>query len=233
MALQSLAFDHYDKSLKDGEPTAAKIAAGLMNLPELDQKTAAARRSEWSRSRCVEYLRSEIFRSNKELVSIAKETKSDAIHVAIIDAIYNAIATAYPHIKAEAADMAVRKKLELARNGRKTSAAVMSQAAESELPSATPEAPKATLAGVADEDLVRTPRLTHGANREHPTRRAFGLYTITSFRKRQSQGITLDAQAQAAAWTMSILIQSSHAGPAKHTGRCRLKVEPLSNGKLY
>ena len=51
MALQSVAFDHYDHSIKLGEPTAAKIAAGIMNLPDLEQRDAAARRSEWSRSR--------------------------------------------------------------------------------------------------------------------------------------------------------------------------------------
>ena len=45
MALQSEAFDHYDKSIQPGAPTAAALAAGIMNLPELDQKTAAARRS--------------------------------------------------------------------------------------------------------------------------------------------------------------------------------------------
>ena len=118
MALQSEAFDFYDKSIQPGAPTAAALAAGIMNLPELDQKTAAARRSEWSRSRCVEYLRFEAARLNKELVEIAEKTKSEAIKVAVIDAIYGAILGSYPHLKAEAADMAVKRKLELAKNGK-------------------------------------------------------------------------------------------------------------------
>ena len=43
MALQSEAFDHYDKSIQPGAPTAAALAAGIMNLPELDQKTLRLR----------------------------------------------------------------------------------------------------------------------------------------------------------------------------------------------
>jgi len=114
MALQSASFDFYDKSLSRVKPTAAALAAGIMALPELDQKTAAARRSEWSRSRCVEYLRSEAARLNVELVQIAEKTKSEAVKIAVIDAIYGAIVAAFPHLKAEAADMAVKRKLELA-----------------------------------------------------------------------------------------------------------------------
>ena len=153
MALQSEAFDHYDKSIQPGAPTAAALAAGIMNLPELDQKTAAARRSEWSRSRCVEYLRFEAARLNKELVEIAEKTKSEAIKVAVIDAIYGAILNNYPHLKAEAVDMAVKRKLELAKNG-KNGAAAMSKPAQI-APAAVTEARTTTMAGVADENLVQ------------------------------------------------------------------------------
>ena len=209
MALQSAAFDHYNKGLKDGEPTAAKIAAGLMNLPELDQKTAAARRSEWSRSRCVEYLRFQAATLNKELVEIAEKTKSEAVKVAIVDAIYGAIVTGYPHLKTEAADMAVRRKLELAGNGRKTSAAVMSQAAEPEPSTATPGAPKATLAGVADVELVKR-QANQVANLILTCLTTVADYVVP---QAQAAGITLDAQAQHA-WAVTCFIELARGSKA-------------------
>jgi hypothetical protein len=220
MALQREAFEHYDKSVAAGAPTAAALAAGIMNLPELDQKTAAARRSEWSRSRCVEFLRTSAAKLNKELVEIAEKTESEAVKVAVIDAIYKAISTEYPHLKTEAADMAVRRKLELARNGRKTGAAAMSQAADPEPPATTPEASKATLAqakldaaadGEADmvqivHTLLAALRLVH-------------RYLVPAA---AAEGITIDAL-QANGLVQNLLIQSYYQ--RSHTKFSRKKVE--------
>ena len=206
MALQREAFEHYDKSVAAGAPTAAALAAGIMNLPELDQKTAAARRSEWSRSRCVEFLRTSAAKLNKELVEIAEKTESEAVKVAVIDAIYKAISTEYPHLKTEAADMAVRRKLELARNGRKTSAAVMSQTAEPEPPAVTPEAPKATLAKLSSmpqQTVKRTwCRSVHA--------QLAALRLVHRYRRSAAaaaEGITIDAL-QANGLVQNLLIQS-------------------------
>jgi hypothetical protein len=176
-----------------------------MHVPHLEQKTAAARRSEWSRSRCVEWLRSEIFRLNEELVDVAQRTKSEAVKVATVDAIYGAIIAAYPHLKAEAADMAVRKKLELARNGRKTSAAAMSQTAEPEPSAVTPGAPKATLASVADVETAQK-QATQVANLILLCLRECAEYIVP---KAQAAGITIDSQQQhALAMNMIITLSS-------------------------
>jgi hypothetical protein len=207
MALQSLAFDHYDQSLKNGEPTAAKIAAGIMNLPELDQKTAAARRSEWSRSRCVEFLRAEIFRSNKELSQMAERTKSEAVKAAAVDAVYSAIISAYPHLKAEAADMAVKRKLELARNG-KNGAAISKP--EPSAPAAVAEARATTLGSVADVEQVQK-QATQVANLIVLCIREVADYVVP---QAQAAGITLDAQAQHAL-TMNMIITLS-SGSKSH-----------------
>ena len=201
MALQSASFDFYDKGLKDGEPTAAKIAAGIMALPELDQKTAAARRSEWSRSRCVEYLRSEAARLNVELVQIAEKTKSEAVKVAVIDAIYGAIVAAFPHLKAEAADMSARQKLKLAKGGR-NGAATARQTLEPQ--AITPETSKAALAEAkaqavedAEGDLVQI---------AHAQIAALKLVHHYVIPVAQASGITVDA-AQASGLVMNAIIQ--------------------------
>lgn len=200
MTLQREAFAFYDASLKNGEPTAARIAEGLMKVPGLEQKTAAARRSEWSRSRCCEYLRHEAAALNKELTDIAANTKSQAVRASIVDAIYSAIIADYPHLKVEAADMAVRRKLELTKGGR-NGAAAMSQAPEPEAPATALEAPKATLAGVADVGLVQR-QANQVANLI-----VLCLKTVNQVVVPQAQavGITLDAQ-QTAALTMNMLI---------------------------
>jgi hypothetical protein len=220
MALQSAAFDFYDKSLKNGEPTAAALAAGIMNVPQLEQKDAAARRSEWSRSRCVEFLRFEAARLNKELTEVAEKTKSEAIKAAVIDQIYSAIIAAYPHLKAEAADMAVRQKLKLGKNG-KTSAAAMSQAVEPEAPAATPETPKTTLAeakqdaaadGAADMIQIAHTQLQ-------------ALRTVYSYLLplAAAEGITIDAQ-QASGLVQNLLIQSYFQRTHQKFGRTKIEV---------
>jgi hypothetical protein len=206
MALQSEAFDHYDRSLKNGEPTATKIAAGIMNVPDLDQRDAAARRSEWSRSRCVEYLRSEAARLNKELADLAQRTNSEAVKVAVIDAIYGAIVSGYPHLKTEAADAAVRQKLKL--NG-KTSAAAMSKTPEPVAPVSPAEPPKTTLAGVADVELVQK-QATQVANLILVCLREVNDYIVP---QAQASGITLDAAAQHA-WAMNMAISLSSGSKA-------------------
>jgi hypothetical protein len=202
MALQSQSFDFYDKSLKPGEPTAAALAAGIMNLPELDQKTAAARRSEWSRSRCVEFLRFEAARLNVELVQIAEKTKSEAVKVAVIDAIYGAILSNYPHLKAEAADMSARQKLKLTKGGQ-NGAATARQTPEPQI--IAPEAPKAALAGVADVELVQR-QATQMANLILVCLREVNEHLVP---QAQAAGITLDAAAQHA-WTMNMVISLSN-----------------------
>jgi hypothetical protein len=218
--LQSEAFDHYDRWLKKGEPTAAALAQGIMNLPHLEQKDAAARRSEWSRSRCVEFLRFEAARLNKELTEVAEKTKSEAIKAGVIDQIYSAIIAAYPHLKAEAADMAVRQKLKLGKNG-KTSAAAMSQTVEPEAPAATPETPKTTLAeakqdaaadGAADMIQIAHTQLQ-------------ALRTVYSYLLplAAAEGITVDAQ-QASGLVQNLLIQSYFQRTHQKFGRTKVEV---------
>lgn len=207
MALQSEAFDFYDKGIKNGEPTAAKIAQGIMNLPDLEQRDAAARRSEWSRSRCVEYLRFQAAVLNKELADVAQRTKSDAVRVAVIDAIYKAILTEYPHLKAEAADMSARQKLKLAKGG-KNGAAAMSKP-EPVAPIVVSEAPKATLGGITDEDLVQR-QATQVANLILVCLKEVNDHVVP---QAQAAGITLDAQAQHA-WTMAMLIELARGSKA-------------------
>jgi hypothetical protein len=221
MALQSAAFDFYDKGLKPGEPTAAKLAAGIMNLPELDQKTAAARRSEWSRSRCVEYLRTEIFRLNKEIADMAGRTKSEAVKVAVIDVVYNAIINAYPHLKLEAADMAVRKKLELARNG-KNGAAVMSKVAEPEAPAVAPEASKMTLAEAkADAAADGEADMVQIINTQLAALRLVHTYLVPAA---AAEGITIDAL-QANGLVQNLLIQSYYQRTHQKFGRTKIEAK--------
>jgi hypothetical protein len=218
MALQSLAFDHYDKSIQPGEPTAAKIAAGIMNLPELDQKTAAARRSEWSRSRCCEWLRFEAARLNKELVEIAEKTKSEAVKAAVIDAIYGAIICGYPHLKAEAADMAVKRKLELAKNG-KNGAAISKP--EPSAPAVVTEA-RATTLVKAKQDAADDAEgdLNQIGNAQLAALRLVHQYVIPAA---AVDGITIDAQ-QANALVMNALIQSFYQRSHHKFSRTRIKV---------
>ena len=207
ITLQREAFTFYDSGLKKGEPTAAALAQGIMNLPELDQKTAAARRSEWSRSRCVEFLRAQAAVLNKELADVAQRTKSDAVRVAVIDAIYNSIVAAYPHLKAEAADMAVRKKLELTKAGK--NGAAVSLAPEPVAPIVVSEAPKATLGGVADVEAVQK-QATQVANLIVLCIREVNEVVVP---QAQAAGVTLDAAA-IHAWTMNMVITLSSGSKA-------------------
>jgi hypothetical protein len=219
MALQSQAFDFYDRSLKDGEPTAAALAAGIMQVLHLEQKDAAARRSEWSRSRCVEFLRSEIFRLNKELVDVAQRTKSDAVRVAVIDTIYRAIIANYPHLKNEASDAAVRRKLELTKSA-KNGAAIERQTVELEPHKATLEAPKVTLAeakqDAADDGEADMLQLAHA---QLQALRTVHFYLIP---RAAAEGITIDAL-QANGLVQNLLIQSYYQ--RSHTKFSRTKLE--------
>jgi hypothetical protein len=220
MALQSEAFDHYDRSLKDGEPTAAALAAGIMNLPELDQKTAAARRSEWSRSRCVEYLRFECARLNKELVEIAEKTKSEAIKVAVIDRIYAAIVSEYPHLKTEAADMAVRRKLELTKGGK--NGAAVSRVPELVASIVVPEPPKTTLAqakqDAADDGEADMVQIIHT---QLAALRLVHRYLVPAA---AAEGITIDAL-QANGLVQNLLIQSYYQRTHQKFGRTKIEVQ--------
>jgi hypothetical protein len=198
-----------------------------MNLPELQQATAAARRSEWSRSRCVEWLRFEAARLNVELVQIAEKTKSEAVKVAVIDAIYGAILSGYPHLKTEAADAAVRQKLKLAKNGRKTSAAV--KAAEPEAPAATSsnidvisskEAPKATLAQAKqDAEADGEADMVQLANVQLSAIRIVHGYLVPTAAK---EGFVIDAL-QANGLIQNMLIQSYYQ--RTHRKFSRTKIE--------
>jgi hypothetical protein len=203
MALQSSSFDFYDASLKNGEPTAAKIAAGIMNLPDLEQRDAAARRSEWSRSRCVEWLRSEAARLNVELVQIAEKTKSEAVKVAVIDAIYGAIVASYPHLKNEAADMSARQKLKLTKASK--NGAAVSQAPEPVAPNVVSEAPKATLAQAKLDAVAEAEGdLSQIGNTQLAALRLVHQYVIPAA---AAEGITIDAL-QANALVMNAIIQA-------------------------
>ena len=220
MALQSASFDFYDKGLKDGEPTAAKIAAGIMALPELDQATAAARRSEWSRSRCVEYLRSEAARLNVELVQIAEKTKSEAVKVAVIDAIYKAILTEYPHLKVEASDMAVRKKLELVKSGVSAALKVKKQPflqAEPVTETVATQNPK-SLGNPEDIEMVR------GQLKQISNLAFLALETVNTVLVPAcaSAGFPLDSQSTHA-WSVSLFIEACRSSKAHF----RLPVMPL------
>jgi hypothetical protein len=218
MALQSASFDHYDQSLKPGEPTAAALAAGIMNLPDLDQKTAAARRSEWSRSRCVEYLRTEIFRLNKELADTAQRTKSEAVKVGVIDAVYSAIINAYPHLKAEAADMAVRKKLELTKGGKN---GVAETTPEPVAPVSPVEPPKITLAeakkDAADDGEADMIQIIHT---QLAALRLVHRYLVPAA---AAEGITIDAL-QANGLVQNLLIQSYYQRTHQKFGRTKVEV---------
>jgi hypothetical protein len=98
-------------------------------------------------------LRAQAALLNVELVQIAEKTKSEAVKVATIDAIYGAIVASYPHLKNEAADMSARQKLKLTKSGK--NGAAVSQTPKPVAPFVAPEATKTTLAGVADIDLVQ------------------------------------------------------------------------------
>jgi hypothetical protein len=205
MGLQSAAFDYYDRSIKPEEPTAAKIAAGIMNLPDLEQRDAAQRRSEWSRSRCVEFLRAQAAVLNKELADVAQRTKSDAVRVAVIDAIYKAILTEYPHLKAEAADMSARQKLKLTKAGK--NGAAVSQAPEPVAPIVVSETPKATLAQAkldAADDAEGD--LTQIGHAQLAALRLVHQFVIPAA---QASGITVDAT-QASGLVMNAIIQMFH-----------------------
>jgi hypothetical protein len=213
MTLQRESFAHYDRGLRNGEPTAAALAAGIMNVPHLEQKTAAARRSEWSRSRCVEFLRTSAAQLNIELVGIAEKTKSEAVKVAVIDAIYGAIIAAYPHLKAEAADMAVRRKLELTRNGGRTP--------EPQAPATAPEAPRGTLAEAkrdAAEDAEGD--LNQIGHAQLAALKLIHEYVIPAA---AASGIVIDAQ-QASALVMNAIIQSFYGRSHLKMSRTRIEV---------
>jgi hypothetical protein len=221
MALQSQSFDFYDASIQPGAPTAAALAAGIMALPELDQKTAAARRSEWSRSRCVEYLRFQAAVLNKELTEVAERTKSDAVRVSVIDAIYGAVVASYPHLKNEAADMAVRKKLELARNGKNGAAVSQLPEPESVAPIIAPEASKTTLAEAkADAAADGKADMVQIINTQLAALRLVHRYLVPAA---AAEGITIDAL-QANGLVQNLLIQSYYQRTHQKFSRTKIEV---------
>ena len=166
----------------------------------------------------VEYLRFEAARLNKELVEIAEKTKSEAIKVAVIDAIYGAIISSYPHLKAEAADMAVKRKLELAKNG-KNGAAVnkpepIAQTAVTEARATTLAEAKQDAAAEVEGDLVQI------AHAQIAALKLVHHYVIPAA---QAPGITVDAT-QASGLVMNAIIQLFHQRSHFKLGRTRIEV---------